>query len=197
MLFPLKFRPKESYKEGMRRFGANRDHGRRKHAGCDLYAPIGTPVFAVADGTVIAAYPFYLGSWAIEVDHGTFVVRYGEVKPKVAAGIKAGAKVTARQLLGEVGLLKGLKMSMIHFEMFSGAAKGSLTVKGNPPYQRRSDLMDPTPFLDAADMQTGKPPSPCFWFPGLQTGGRGFGLDPDSRVGLAHGGGQFGFTNGM
>jgi murein DD-endopeptidase MepM/ murein hydrolase activator NlpD len=185
MLFPLTFRPKDSYKEGMRRFNANRDHGRRKHAGCDLYAPIGTPVFAVADGTVIGAYPFYLGSWAIEVDHGSFVVRYGEVKPKVAKGIKAGASVTARQLLGEVGLLKGLKMSMLHFEMYAGTEKGALTVKGNPPFQRRKDLIDPTPFLDAADSQVGKPPSPCFWFPRAQPG----------EFGIAAG--QFGFTNGM
>jgi hypothetical protein len=39
----------------------------------------------VSDGTVLAVYPFYDGSWAVEVDHGTFVVRYGEVTRDVRA----------------------------------------------------------------------------------------------------------------
>lgn len=173
MRFPLKFMPKESYKEGMRRFGANRDHGHRLHAGCDLYAPIGTPVYAVADGTVLGAGPFYLGTWAITVDHGIFTVRYGEVKPKLATGIKAGAPVQAGQLLGEVGQLKGLKMSMVHFEMYRGTETGPLTQKGTK-YQRRKDLLDPTPFLDAAEIAGAKPPSPCFYFPGALPGEFGF-----------------------
>ena len=51
-IFPLHVRPKESYKEPPRSFGSSRDHGARKHAGCDLYAPAGTEVLAVEDGTV-------------------------------------------------------------------------------------------------------------------------------------------------
>ena len=51
MLFPLSFRPAESYHERPRSFGAPRDGGTRSHAGCDLYAPIGTPVRAVADAS--------------------------------------------------------------------------------------------------------------------------------------------------
>jgi murein DD-endopeptidase MepM/ murein hydrolase activator NlpD len=80
MYFPLKEKPKGSYHEAPRNFGARRSHGKRKHAGCDLYAAVGTGVYAVADGTVLAAYPFYLGTWAVEVDHGDFIVRYGEVQ---------------------------------------------------------------------------------------------------------------------
>src|ERR1035438_5940841 len=53
--FPLKHRPKESYKERPRSFGGPRAGGKRKHAGCDLYAPAGTEVLAVADGTVIGS----------------------------------------------------------------------------------------------------------------------------------------------
>jgi murein DD-endopeptidase MepM/ murein hydrolase activator NlpD len=52
-VFPSRSRPKESYKEPPRAFGSPRDHGGRKHAGCDLYAPAGTEVLAVEDGTVL------------------------------------------------------------------------------------------------------------------------------------------------
>lgn len=156
MLFPLKFLPKESYHEAPRCFGARRSKGKRKHAGCDLYAPIGTPVFAVADGIVLAAYEFYLSSWAVEVDHGDFVVRYGEVQRKLGPGIKKGAKIRAGDLIGAVGALKGLKLSMLHFEMYSGKAKGPLTDKANAPYMRRWDLMDPTPWLDESCLHSGR-----------------------------------------
>lgn len=156
MLFPLKFVPVESYHESPRRFGASRAKGTRLHAGCDLYAPIGTPVFAVAAGTVLAVYEFYLSSWAVEVDHGDFIVRYGEVKKEVGPGIAKGAPVMPGVQIGQVGALKGLKLSMLHFEMYAGTAKGALTDRSNPPYQRRSDLIDPTAWLDDALVNSGR-----------------------------------------
>jgi len=156
MYFPLKFRPEESYHERPRKFGAPRSQGKRKHAGCDLYAPVGTPVFAVADGTVISAYPFYLGTWAVEVDHIEFVVRYGEVQKTLGPRIKPGAKVGAGDHIGQIGRLEGLKISMVHFEMYSGKGKGPLTVKSSQGFQRRSDLMDPTSYLDHALMLSGR-----------------------------------------
>ena len=38
--------------------------------------------------------------------------------------------------------------SMLHFELYEGTGSGPLTVRSNPPYQRRSDLVDPTSYLD-------------------------------------------------
>jgi murein DD-endopeptidase MepM/ murein hydrolase activator NlpD len=56
------------------RFRDPRDGGSRKHGGADLYAPIGTNVYAVKGGTVIQnPYKFYRGSYAIEINHGNFV----------------------------------------------------------------------------------------------------------------------------
>lgn len=173
MLFPLKFRPKESYHERPRKFGAPRSNGTRKHAGCDLYAPVGTPVFSVADGTIISIYEFYLSTWAIEVDHGDFIVRYGEVRKNMPVGIRAGARISAGRLIGEVGLLSGLKVSMVHFEMYDGTATGPLTQRSNKPYQRRKDLIDPTSYLDAAQLP-GLVMSPCFALPGMKPGTFGF-----------------------
>jgi murein DD-endopeptidase MepM/ murein hydrolase activator NlpD len=78
MPFPLPFMP-AGYKTGGRKFGADRPNGRR-HAGSDLTAPLGTPIFAVADGLVLdPPRDFYHGTWAFSVNHGGYVVRYCEI----------------------------------------------------------------------------------------------------------------------
>jgi len=155
MLFPLKFRPKESYHEAPRNFGALRDHGHRKHAGCDLYAPVGTEVRAVADGKILAVYFFYDNSWAVEVDHGDFIVRYGEVSKDIPGTVMPGRNVSAGQIVGKVGHLAHLHQSMLHFEMYSGKVSGALTDRSRKPFMRRSDLLDPTAYLDTALLDSG------------------------------------------
>jgi murein DD-endopeptidase MepM/ murein hydrolase activator NlpD len=145
MAFPLPFVPKLSWKTGGRYFGALRSDG-RKHAACDLIAPKGTEIFAVDDGIVIRGpYPFHHGTDAIEVQHTFFIVRYAEIL-KPAPGIGVGTHVTQGAVIGYVG--KMYRDSMLHFEMYDGSGSGPLTVRSNKPYQRRSDLMDPTPYLD-------------------------------------------------
>ena len=154
LIFPLSFKPAKSYKFGMRAFGANRSNGTRKHAGVDLYAPKGTPVRAMKDGKVIRDYKFYLGTRALEIDHGNMVVRYGEIS-HVAPGVTAGTSVIRGQVVAYVGELvfkSGNKMSMLHLEAYKGTFTGPLTVRAAKPYQRRSDLFDPTTLLDGASM---------------------------------------------
>jgi murein DD-endopeptidase MepM/ murein hydrolase activator NlpD len=152
LTFPLDFRPAQSYKNGGREFGARRS-GNRLHAGCDFIAPVGTPVYAIADGEVVQdPYRFYDGTWALEVWHGSFLARYGEIQQAVPRGIRAGAKVERGQLIGRIGWLIKLKRSMLHFELYSGQARGALTQVANRPYQRRSDLVDPTTTIDLMSM---------------------------------------------
>jgi murein DD-endopeptidase MepM/ murein hydrolase activator NlpD len=85
-LFPLakEFQDK-GYHLKPRSFGC--DRGERAHAGCDLYADIDTKIVAVADGLIIGYYPFYWQTYALVVNHGDSVVRYGEVQPPLRAKI--------------------------------------------------------------------------------------------------------------
>ncbi len=152
--FPLAARPKESYHENPRNFGALRDHGARKHAGCDLYAPPGTPIRAMEDGVVIRGpYLFYDVVFAIEVQHPSGIIRYGEIS-KVAEGVKVGSQVKAGQVIAYVGKMVTVPQSMLHLEMYSNAAdvKTQLTDRTRAGFQRRKDLIDPTAFLDAAEV---------------------------------------------
>lgn len=153
LLFPLNSKPAESYKTGMRAFGANRNRG-RKHAGVDLYAAKGTPIRAMKDGKVVQYYKFYLGTYALEIDHGDMLVRYGEIS-HVAPGLVPGAAVKRGQVIAYVGELvfkDGVKMSMLHLETYKGTSSGPLTVRSSTPYQRRGDLFDPTSLLDKSSM---------------------------------------------
>jgi len=140
-----------------RSFGFRRSGGRRAHAGCDLYAPVGRLIHAVRDGVVIRdPYPFYAQTDALEIDHGDFVIRYGEIKPDCA--LRKGEEVKAGQVIARVGLLVGIQVpsAMLHIEMYDGSASGPLTAPESAsarradgvPYLRRADLIDPTPFLN-------------------------------------------------
>lgn len=159
--FPMLDRPQSSYLEGNRRFHAGRRG--RLHAACDLYRPHGEAVVAIADGTVIRdrSY-FYQDVFAIEIRHTNgSIARYGEVLGRAGPGIRLGAKVRKGQTVGYVGTVSsGCCHPMLHFELYSGKAKGSLTTRGKKyrrgkksgggnGFQRRADLMNPTALLQA------------------------------------------------
>jgi murein DD-endopeptidase MepM/ murein hydrolase activator NlpD len=155
--FPFTEMPHESWADGMRAFGSSRDKGKRVHAGCDLWFPVGTTIHAITTGTVIAKpYLFYHSTDALEIDHGTFVARYGEIRQGSAASLKIGDQVTAGQPIANVGKLDNMKLSMLHLELYDKSAAGQLTVKNNQtkrnaaglPFWRRRDLIDPTARLN-------------------------------------------------
>ncbi len=145
--FPLAMRPVD-WRGGYRYFGANRPEG-RKHAGCDLYAPLNTPIYAISDGVVLLGpYPFYLETDAIEVRHGSLLVRYGEIL-KGSCKLSAGQKVKQGQLFARVGQCQGISQPMLHFEVYTnGSDSSSLWGKKVLPYMRRDDVTDPAPYLD-------------------------------------------------
>lgn len=152
LMFPLDHIPSASYTESPRKFGSNRPGG-RLHAGCDLLAPVGTKIYAMADGKIIDHREFYGQTWQITVDHGDLVIRYGEVKPNtlgIAPGLHVGSTVKQGQHIGYVGLVhfeSGGTAHMLHLEMYDKSAHGSLSNTNNPPYMRRNDLINPTSYL--------------------------------------------------
>jgi murein DD-endopeptidase MepM/ murein hydrolase activator NlpD len=155
--FPFERLPSFDWTSGMRRFAANRSGGRRAHAGCDLYFPAGTTIHAVADGTVIRGpYFFYLGTYALEIDHGSFIARYGEIQQSTF--VRQGDRVRAGQQIAKVGHLVSIQVpsDMLHLELYNKTASGPLTVSAaagkkaqdGRPFMRRRDLIDPTPKLN-------------------------------------------------
>lgn len=151
---------------GMRAFGAWRSGGTRAHAGVDLYFPDFTPVLALADGEVVRGPDsFYLKTFALEIDHGTFIGRYGELAPETTPPVRKGDTVERGQVLGRIGILtraNGKRLNvpsmMLHFEMYDKTETGPLTrAKGTSArhtnsalFFRRRDLIDPTGFLHRA-----------------------------------------------
>lgn len=155
--FPFKEKdlPSKDWIKDIRCFGARRSGGKRAHAGCDLYAPVGTTIHAIASGVVtLGPYLFYDGTYALEVDHGSFLARYGEIQK--GALVKAGDRIQAGQPIAKVGKLLSMKISMLHLELYDKSATGPLTVKNKStkrtakgvPFMRRADLIDPTLKLD-------------------------------------------------
>jgi biotin carboxyl carrier protein len=154
--FPLSPVPRDSWTVRPRCYGAPRK-GMRAHAGCDLYAPVGTIVHAITDGTVVRGpEPFYAETYAIEVDHGDFLARYGEVQK--TAFVRQGDRVKAGQPIAKVGRLVGISVpsAMLHLELYDKSAHGRLTVpaaqsartKDGRAFFRRKDLIDPQPRLE-------------------------------------------------
>jgi hypothetical protein len=148
--FPFAGLPEVNWTDAPRRFGSRRSRGRRAHAACDLYSPMHTTVHAVADGVVVRGpYFFYLDTYALEVDHGDFLVRYGGVHPSTFVG--KGDRVKAGQPIAKVG-----RLNMLNFELYGKGATGPLTVplseslraENGLPYMRRKDLIDPTALLN-------------------------------------------------
>jgi len=145
--FPLAFKPSPDWKGGSRYFGAYRT-STRLHGGCDLLAPKGTTVYAVADGTLRnggeytftqKGKHFSATTAAIEFRHGDIVCRYGEILPGSYVG---GSHVKRGQAIAKIGGLK-----MLHFEIYThGSDPGTLT--GTNAYHRRKDITNPSPYLD-------------------------------------------------
>lgn len=159
--FPFQALPKPSWSwtTPPRRFGANRGsvNGNRAHAGCDLYFPKGTSIHAITDGVVTRGpYDFYAETFALEVDHGLFLARYGEIMR--GSPVRQGDRVQAGQRIAALGHLVGITVAsdMLHLEMYDKTAQGPLTVRGDDAkkhtngrtFVRRRDLLDPTSFLN-------------------------------------------------
>jgi murein DD-endopeptidase MepM/ murein hydrolase activator NlpD len=86
------------------------------HAGIDLAGPIGTPIYATADGTVSDA-GFNSGGYGnlVKLDHGRGIeTRYGHLS---AILVRAGQRVTRGQMIGRMGSTGRSTGSHLHYEV--------------------------------------------------------------------------------
>lgn len=89
--------------------------GRRSHKGIDMAGPIGTPIYATADGIVgrsqwVRGYGKY-----IEINHGNAIqTRYGHMS---RLNVKANARVKAGDLIGFMGSTGRSTGSHLHYEV--------------------------------------------------------------------------------
>lgn len=93
----------------------------RVHLGIDVEAPVGTPVYSMADGTVKSVYQDYMMGTCIEIEHKNGIVscykNLGEILPD---GIKEGATVKLGQLIagvGETAIIEQCDEAHLHFEV--------------------------------------------------------------------------------
>lgn len=102
------------------------------HAGVDIRGPVGTPIYATADGVVAEAKRRGGYGNLVEIDHGKGIAtRYGHMSKIL---VSAGARVTRGQVIGLMGSTGRSTGSHLHYEVrMDGRA------------------VNPIPFLTSAD----------------------------------------------
>lgn len=100
---PLKFEPRVTSGFSLHRLHPI-DHVVKAHLGVDYAAPVGSPVVAVANGTVLSA-GFSGGSGnMVHLRHGDGFETYYLHLSSFAPGIRAGAHVSQGKVIGRVGM---------------------------------------------------------------------------------------------
>jgi murein DD-endopeptidase MepM/ murein hydrolase activator NlpD len=90
--------------------------GAARHQGIDLAAPIGTPIYATADGIITEA-GYNSGGYGnlIKVDHGRGIeTRYGHLSRVL---VSSGQRITRGQLIGHMGSTGRSTGSHLHYEV--------------------------------------------------------------------------------
>ena len=107
--------------------------GRRNHKGVDLAQPMGTPVYATADGIVSMAERYSSYGNYVQIEHG------GELQTRYAHlsgyAVSAGESVRKGQLIGFVGSTGRSTGPHLHYEV---------RVAG--------EAVDPRPYMVATDL---------------------------------------------
>ena len=109
--------------------------GAARHAGIDLAAPLGTPIYATADGTVSEA-GYNSGGYGnlIKLDHGRGIeTRYGHLS-RILVG--PGQRISRGQIIGHMGSTGRSTGSHLHYEVrIDGRAVNPI------PFMRSNDYL--------------------------------------------------------
>lgn len=119
-------------------FGVRSDpfgRGAAMHAGIDLAGPVGTPIYATADGTVTES-GWNAGGYGnlIKLDHGRGIeTRYGHLS---SMAVRAGERVKRGQMIGRMGSTGRSTGSHLHYEVrIDGRAVNPI------PFMRSTDYL--------------------------------------------------------
>lgn len=100
---------------GLRRFFNEQE--RRPHSGLDIAAAEGTPIQAVANGTVIDSGDFFFSGNMIYLDHGQGIISLYAHLSEIA--VKPGDKIKQGDIIGNVGQTGRVTGPHLHFAIIS------------------------------------------------------------------------------
>lgn len=115
----------------------------RAHHGVDYAAPVGTPVYAIGSGTVIAkGYQANGGGNYLKVKHNSVYTTTYMHLSRFAKGIKVGSKVKQKEVIGYVGSTGLATGPHLDFRVFeNGKPINPLTIKSQPKKPVKKELM--------------------------------------------------------
>jgi len=151
-------------------FGAARSGGRR-HEGIDIFAPEGTPIHAVAGGTIVQGFQNKLSGNVVRIqgDDGRFYF-YAHLQDGTFDHLEVGERVNAGQVIGGVGHTGNAAGTPDHLHF---------QVRENGEWLNPFDFLKPLPELPAA--VAGAEPAEAL----ADDGADPFAIDPGSPPSVA------------
>ncbi|WP_051201896.1 peptidoglycan DD-metalloendopeptidase family protein [Ferrimonas senticii] len=100
----------------------------RPHNGADYVAPVGTPIMAAGDGTVVSSsYNQYNGNYVFIKHSNTYVTKYLHLKKRL---VNKGQRVKQGQTIGTLGATGRVTGAHLHYEfLVNGVHRNPRTVK--------------------------------------------------------------------